>query len=424
MIKFLFKGLMRDRSRSLFPVITVAFGAFLNLFMAAFMDGALGNMYNTTAHHSSGHVKIMTQAYAKEADQKPNDLALLDVSEFLQEVKKDFPDMIWVQRINFGGLIDIPDRFGETRAQGPAAGMAVDLFSPNSPELDFLNLSKSIVQGRLPQNSGEILFSDDFAKQLNVAPGNTVSLIGSTMYGSMQVVNFKLAGTIRFGVTVLDRGALVADLRDIQQGLDMQDAAGEILGFFADDTYNDAKACTIRDKFNAKYSDPSDEFSPIMRTLIEDSGMASYFTMAEVTMFILTLVFVATMALVLWNAGLISGIRRYGEMGVRLAIGESKPHIYISMLWESLLIGTAGSIIGATLGLCLAYYMQKYGLDYSEIFKNSSIMVSNTMQTHITLNCIIMGFVPSIIATFIGNALAGIGIFKRQTAQLFKELEA
>jgi putative ABC transport system permease protein len=394
MIKFLLKGLLRDRSRSLFPIITVAFGAFLNLFMAAFMDGVMGNMYNTTAHHSTGHVKIMTRAYAAEADQKPNDLALLDVSEFLQKVQKDYPDIIWVQRISFGGLIDVPDKHGETKAQGPSAGMAVDLFSPNSPELEHLNLTKSIAQGRLPQKSGEILLADDFANRLNVSPGDTVSLIGSTMHGSMQVVNFKLAGTVRFGIAALDRGAIVADLRDIQHALDMEDAAGEILGFFSDGAYDDAKANSIRDSFNAKYSDPNDEFSPIMRTLIEESGMAGYFNMAEVTMFFLTLVFVATMALVLWNAGLISGIRRYGEMGVRLAIGESKPHIYGSMLWEALLIGTAGSLIGSAFGLALSLHMQVNGLDLSAVFQNTSMMMNATINTRVTLNCIFMGLVP------------------------------
>jgi putative ABC transport system permease protein len=35
-----------------------------------------------------------------------------------------------------------------------------------------------------------------------------------------------------------------------------------------------------------------------------------------------------------------------------------------------------------------------------------------------------IGFVPGFLSTQLGALLAGIGIYRRQTAQLFKELEA
>ncbi len=51
------------------------------------------------------------------------------------------------------------------------------------------------------------------------------------MYGSMMFYTFKVAATIRFGTTVLDRGAIIVDITDAQFALDMEDAASEILGF-------------------------------------------------------------------------------------------------------------------------------------------------------------------------------------------------
>ncbi|GBR72720.1 lipoprotein releasing system transmembrane protein [Candidatus Termititenax aidoneus] len=422
MIKFLLKGLLRDRSRSFFPVLTVAFGVFLIVFLTAFLNGALASMFNTTAHHQTGHVKIMTQAYAAEAEQSPNELALLDLADWLAKLRAEYPDVIWTPRISFGGLIDIPDARGETRVQGPAAGLAVDLRA-GSPEIGFLNLAKALVRGRLPEQAGEILLAEDFAQRLQVAPGDTVTLIGSTMHGSMAVNNFTLAGTVRFGVAAMDRGAIIADLRDVQNALDMQDAAGMLLGFFADDVYNDQQARALQTVFHAQYQDIADEFSPALRTLLEDSGMAGYFAMASSMMFIIALIFVAVMALVLWNAGLIGGLRRYGEMGVRLAIGESKSHIYCSMLGEAALIGLGGSLVGTFFGILLSYWLQYHGLDYGAIFKNSTMMVENIFRAQVTPGCYIIGFFPGVLATFIGNALAGLGIFKRQTAQLFKELE-
>ena len=40
-----------------------------------------------------------------------------------------------------------------------------------------------------------MLMSDDFAAKLKVNPGDTVSLISSTMYGEMAIYNFTVAGT-------------------------------------------------------------------------------------------------------------------------------------------------------------------------------------------------------------------------------------
>jgi len=41
----------------------------------------------------------------------------------------------------------------------------------------------------------------------------------------------------------------------------------------------------------------------------------------------------------------------------------------------------------------------------------------------ITNNAYYIGFIPGLFATVIGTMLAGIGIYRRQTASLFKELE-
>ena len=179
----------------------------------------------------------MSRAYAREADQAPNDLALNGVGSLMAELARDHPGLVWTPRIRFGGLIDIPDEKGETRVQGPAAGLAVDLRSPGSPERELLNLEKAVVRGRLPERPGEILLSDGFAARLGIGPGATATLIGATMYGSLVVRNFVVSGTIHFGVTAMDRGAIVADLTDVQAALDMEDAAGEILGFFRDSLY-------------------------------------------------------------------------------------------------------------------------------------------------------------------------------------------
>jgi len=423
MIKFLIKGLLRDRSRSLFPVLTVFSGVFLAVLLYSFMNGVIADMINSTARYQTGHVKVMTQAYAEESNQMPNDLALTGIKEITETLKNNYPDMIWTARIKYGGLLDIPDEKGETKEQGPVAGLAVDLFSPSSPEWDLLRIEKSIIRGRVPKERGEILIGDEFAGKLNIGPGDTATLISSTMFGSMAVYNFKIAGTVSFGISAMDRGAIFADIADIQDALDMQDTAGELLGFFPDNMYNDEKAAEIAASFNRQFKDPDDRFSPLMRTLPVESGLSDYITLLDSMGVIMVSIFIVAMSIVLWNAGLMGSLRRYGEIGVRLAIGENKTHIYKTLIIESLFIGIFGSILGTAAGTGVSYLMQIYGIDYGYLMKNSSMMISNVYRAKVSTGSFFIGFIPGIASTVLGASIAGIGIYRRQTASLFKELE-
>jgi putative ABC transport system permease protein len=424
MIKFLIKGLIRDKSRSRLPIIVVTVGVMLIVFMHAYITGFMGDTIEMNARFSYGHVKVMTQAYAEDADMNPNDLALVDVSSLLDQLAAQYPGITWMPRIYFGGLVDAPDENGETRSQGPAAGFGLDLLSPGSAEVKQLRLQQSIVRGSLPLQPGEALLSEKFSQKLGVGPGDNITLIGSTMNGGMSMYNFTISGTVSFGIELLDRGSILVDIEDARMALDMEDAAGMILGFLPQEYYDDAFAVELAAQFNETYDTEADEFAPVMKSLSQQGTMGSYVELSKYWGLIATLVFMFAMALVLWNAGLLGGLRRYGEVGVRLAMGEEKGHVYRSMLVESLFIGFAGSVTGTAIGLSVAWYVQTYGINISGMMEGASLMMPAEIRARITPVDYYVGFIPGIISTVLGTALAGIGIYKRQTARLFKELEA
>jgi len=423
MIKFILKGILRDRSRSLFPILVVACGVFLTVLFYCYMGGVISSFIDTGAKFDTGHVKIMSRAYDENSDQMPNDLAYIGVGQLMSELKQDFPGYVWTKRIRFGGLLDVPDEEGETRAQGPVAGLALDLFTKDSLEWELLGIEDSIVRGKAPAKPGEILISDEFATRLGISLGETATLIGSTMYGSMAVANFTVVGTIRFGISVLDRGAMVADVKDIQTALDMEDAAGEILGFFNDFVYREEEAGLAALNFNAKYEGDEDEFAPVMKSLHQQGGMIDMMGMINLYIPVMVFVFVIIMSIVLWNAGLIGSLRRYGEIGVRLAMGESKGHLYRSMITESLILGCIGTVIGTALALVIAFWLQEKGFNISQLMQNATLLISDVIRAKVTPSSYMIGFIPGLLANVLGASIAGIGIYRRKTAQLMKELE-
>jgi len=428
MIHFLTKGLLRDRSRSLFPVIIITITVTIVIFAIGFMKGSMNNVFLDTAVIISGHEKVVTRAYKEEIQMLPNDLALLDVDQLIINLKKEYPDHFWSPRITFGGLLDIPGKTGETRDQGSVIALGIDLLNKNSRMTEIWGLDKKLVQGRLPKTSDEVLISQKLATKLNISIGDTATYIGTTMHNAFTTYNFSVAGTFDLRKGQADKQMMLVDISGAQEALDMENAASEIFGFTHSLFYDDDKAVSLRSNYNNSYSDTSDIFSPIMMALRDSSQqMGTMVDFVDAFLMIIGGVFLIIVTIVLWNMGLMNGLRRHGEFGLRLAMGESKGDVYRSMIIEAVLIGFVGTIIGTSIGLTLTYYFQEYGIDYSEVvstMSTTSMVMPNVFYAKVTPDLYYIGFVPGVVATVLGTMLAGIAIYKREMAQLFKELEA
>lgn len=426
MIRFLTKGILRDRTRSLFPVLVVTLTVAMIIFFQGFLTGIMNTMFLDSAVVSTGHVKVMTRAYNEENQLLPNDLALLETDRLLQELDQEYPEYFWTPRITFAGLLDVPDQYGETRAQGPVYALGIDFLSQGSRQTEIWKLERRLVNGRLPEDANEVLLSTKLADRLGLSLGETVTLIGSTMHNAFTTFNFTVVGNFKLNLGPVDKQMMLVDIEGARLALDMENAASEILGFTESLIYEDEATVALRRQYNKSHSDSTDIFSPIMMALRDANQMGTMVDFSNAAMAIMLAIFLVIVMIVLWNMGLMNGLRRYGEIGMRLAIGESKGQVFRAMIVESVIIGFIGTVIGTTMGLGITYYMQEVGLDYSEAMEgltSTDIIMSNVFYAQVTPELYYIGFIPGVLATVLGTMLAGRAIYKRETAQLFKELE-
>ncbi len=426
MIRFLSKGLMRDRTRSFFPLLVISLTVALVVFGSGFMRGVMNSMLLDTAVMLTGHEKIVTRAYNEESQLMPNDLALLGSGELIEKLGIEYPEFFWTPRITFAGLLDVPDKNGETKTQGPVIAMGIDFFSEESRQVEIWELKKSLTEGDLPSRSNDAIISSKLADQLNVSIGEKVTFIGSTMDNAFATYNFYVTGTFNLRKGQTDRQMMLVDISGARSALDMNNAASAIFGFYHDLYYDDQKTVDLRTSFNATNSDSSDMFSPIMLALRDGNQMGSMVDISNAMLAIMGSIFLIVVMVVLWNMGLMNGLRRYGEVGLRLAIGEPKGHVYRSLITEALIIGIIGTILGTGIGIAITYYVQVNGIDYTkgiEALSNSSMIMPNVFYAQVTSDLFYIGFFPGVLATVLGTMLAGVAVYKREMAQLFKDLE-
>ena len=351
MIKFLTKGLLRDRTRSFFPVLVITISVAIVVFASGFMAGTMNSLLLDTAVILSGHEKIVTRAYHEESMLMPNDLALLDADKLIDKLEKEHPEFFWTPRITFAGLLDVPDEKGETKSQGPVIGMVIDFFSEGSRQVEIWELERNLVSGTLPVKKNDALISSKLADKLNILVGEKVTFVGSTMDNAFTTYNYNIVGTFNLRKGQTDRQMMLVDISGAREALDMDNAASAIFGFMHNLFYDDAAVVALRTNYNKIESDSLDIFSPFMLALRDGNQMGAVVDMSNAMLAIMGSVFLVIVMVVLWNMGLMNGLRRYGEVGLRLAIGEPKGHVYRSLIIEALIIGLFGTIIGTgTLG--------------------------------------------------------------------------
>ena len=139
MIRWILQGILRDKNRSLFPFLVVTAGVSLVVFTVGFMEGIFMGMIDSTANLDTGHLRFVNKPFYDEEHLNPLDRSLTAQNETREWLRENSDAEInWAPRIRWGAIADVPDENGETKSQTPIIGMALDLLSPESQELERL----------------------------------------------------------------------------------------------------------------------------------------------------------------------------------------------------------------------------------------------------------------------------------------------
>lgn len=432
MIAFLFRGILRDKSRFLFPFSIVAIGVTLVITLVGFMEGVFMGMIDMTANLDAGHLRLVNKPFYDEEHLRPLDRSLAAQSETLNWLKKNSPEKTrWSPRIRWGALLDVPDKNGNTVSQTPIVGMALDLKDKKSLELKRLRLEESLIDGKIPEQDKEMLMGDQLAKTLNIELNQAVTLLGQSFDGGLVMDNYRVVGLVKFGVSAMDKKMVLIDLADAQDSFYMEDMITDWLGFLpAQYSLSDYEAIkkNMKQPLSKLIEMPpkswAEDDQAILLTIRDQQNIGAIADKFNIIKGFVVGIFTFLMMLVLWNAGILNGIHRYGEMGLRLAFGESHWRVIFNTGIEGLFVGVLGTLAGCIFGGVLAWFLQEVGINMGDSFAQSGLMINDVVRARLTTGAFIQGVIPGVFASVAGNLIASIAIFKRTESNLFRELEA
>ncbi|MBT6662548.1 MAG: hypothetical protein HOB58_05250, partial [Nitrospina sp.] len=428
MIAFLFRGILRDKSRFLFPFSIVAIGVTLVITLVGFMEGVFMGMIDMTANLDAGHLRLVNKPFYDEEHLRPLDRSLAAQSETLNWLKKNSPEKTrWSPRIRWGALLDVPDKNGNTVSQTPIVGMALDLKDKKSLELKRLRLEESLIDGKIPEQDKEMLMGDQLAKTLNIELNQAVTLLGQSFDGGLVMDNYRVVGLVKFGVSAMDKKMVLIDLADAQDSFYMEDMITDWLGFLpAQYSLSDYEAIkkNMKQPLSKLIEMPpkswAEDDQAILLTIRDQQNIGAIADKFNIIKGFVVGIFTFLMMLVLWNAGILNGIHRYGEMGLRLAFGESHWRVIFNTGIEGLFVGVLGTLAGCIFGGVFAWFLQEVGINMGDSFAQSGLMINDVVRARLTTGAFIQGVIPGVFASVAGNLIASIAIFKRTESNLFR----
>jgi putative ABC transport system permease protein len=291
------------------------------------------------------------------------------------------------------GSIFTPGAFLDAHGKRLTVGGAPAFIASESPKRFE---SFTAVHGRFPVNADEVAIDEATAKRHNLKLGGQMIVAGSA-----PAKRYTIVGITRFGggESFGGAGAAIMTLAEAQRAValpghfDQIDVAAQ----------PGVSASQLRDRIRAALPSTVDVRTGAQQAAKDTSDLES--NLGFIRTFLLVFAYVALVvgAFIIFNTFSITVAQRTREFGLLRTLGGSRRQVMQSVVYEGLLLGVAGAVLGLLGGLVLAPALNElfkaFGADLPHngtVLETRTIVVSLLVGIVVTL---LAGLPPALRAT-------------------------
>ncbi|WP_444927291.1 ABC transporter permease [Microbulbifer sp. ANSA003] len=325
-------NLLRNRRRSFLAV------AIISIVVTALMtSGGFGlftyQSLKENAARSEGHLVLTQPGYFSSDEDFPLQLGLDNANKLRRDLLVGENVKAVQPRVYLQGLISNGDKSTIFLGQG----ILPSEFRVKGP---FLNVTEgSILSNREDVSDPEIMLGKDLARNLNVSPGDYITLMSSTVHGALNAMDFKVRGVFGTGVPDMDKRQVYISVQAAQFLLD-----SERVSTMAIYGYNLDKTASLQEKLR--------ELVPELEiTTWEDRA---FFYQGVKNLYdrifgLMGIIMALVIFVSLFNTLAMSVTERTREIGTLSALGASKVELITGFILEALVLAVVGSLAGVIL---------------------------------------------------------------------------
>lgn len=331
------RNLWRAPRRTLISILAIASAVAALLIFRSFVDGVKRQFRHHLVTSSYGHYQILKQGYRDKQGEDPFAYPILQEDVLRKNLTDTVgPLAMFSRRQRFHALI----HFGE-RSLG-AVGLGVDA----KEEAGFLTMLETMTGKSLADSGADgVYLGVGLARQLKLKAGDLITLLVTTAKGSINAMDFEVAGTFRAGVVELDETVFFIHVEAAKSLMRIEGAPMILLGL---NTEDELAARPAMEKMLAdKHPDLQLVHWHEVAGAMFDNTMGwleSLFGVFQVIVLV-----IATLSII--NVFSLSLLERTGEFGTLRAIGTHRGELVALIVTESLIQAFLGGLSGVLLGI-------------------------------------------------------------------------
>lgn len=317
--------LRSSKGQTFLIMIGIVIGVAVQVFVGSLIDGLQVSLVDGTIG-SSSQVTITQETEGETFEEDPDLVEELGENGHLTAVSPSFS--------RNGFVLQEDDETQAAFLRGFEIDKADAIYS----------FEEALIEGDLPAVEGEIIVGKDFAEENEVEVGDSLEFIAS----AEELSDLQVVGLFDLGVASLNESWLVSELDTTQ-------------AVFGEENQLTSIETQVDDVFAA------DEIAADIENTVEDEGLVTSNWKAEnesllsgltgqsISSYMIQVFVLVAVLLGIASVLAISAVQKSKQLGILKAMGIRDRTAGLIFLFQGFILGTAGAILGAAVGLGLMY---------------------------------------------------------------------
>ncbi len=332
--KIAFRNIFRNRRRSLITLLVMTFGATALILFGGYKERSFFGLRETTIRNRLGHLQIFKKGYFDSESQKPLQYGLDNIEQIRRVIEADPRVQTTAAQITLMGLVSNGEK-SETF-----------LATAVEPARDNLMRAQWMVAGQFlsDKETDGIIVGEGLARSMNVRPGDYLTLMTTTVTGSLNAMDVRVVGTFITGVKEYDDRAVKISLASAQQLLHTRKVEKLLVTL-----KNTEQTASVESDLRAVFMNRGWPLE--MRNWSQLATFYHQVVLLYNGIFgFLGIVVFAIVVLSVANTIMMSIFERTREIGTLMAIGTKRSRVWSLFLLEGLFVGILGGCLGLLVG--------------------------------------------------------------------------
>ena len=389
-MKIALRNLLRYRRRTFFTLGLIAVGMIFVLVFVSVTAWFKDMMVRNITDSYLGHIQIHAKGYVDSIDMLPLQLNLPpeQVVMIEQALKENTAIEAYTKRIKFGGAFSNFEQTTNIRING------VDPEAEIQTEPLLLPRLINGERGAISLSRGKILVPELLAQGLGVKVGDTVVVVATNRDGSVNGKTFVIGGILSSATGPGGRDGYmhIDDARDLLRMTDSE--VSEIAIRIKNLSDLQRVSGALQSKLIATEGLKDIE----IHTWEKLSPFATVVQMIDVMTFFLKLMLVSVVLIGIMNVMIMAVYERIREIGTIAAMGTPPRRILYLFLYEGLMLGTLGALLGTAVGVALILALNSFQITFSFGQQTGLLLAPTIAFSQVVLICLLVVGV-SLVAT-------------------------